>query len=98
MSLDSLQRPTGGGDGFPLGVYQGLEVSLTCRQGDFAEDLQKKECGQKRQGHLDAAIRNSHIKKASGRCFKMEHTANRDGKKVTPGGRESCLRPPLQKV
>jgi hypothetical protein len=51
---------TGSGDGVPLVFFSysikgwsGLELSLTCRQGDFAEDLSEKECGRKRQGQVD---------------------------------------------
>ena len=39
----------GGGDGVPFGIFlaiikgcSGLELSLTCRQGDFAEDLSEE--------------------------------------------------------
>ena len=39
----------GGGDGVPSGIFpaiikgwSGLELSLTCRQGDFAEDLSEE--------------------------------------------------------
>jgi hypothetical protein len=39
----------GGGDGVPFGIFlaiikgwSGLELSLTCRQGDFADDLSEQ--------------------------------------------------------
>jgi len=39
----------GGGDGVPFGIFptiikgwSGLELSLTCRQGEFAEDLEEE--------------------------------------------------------
>jgi hypothetical protein len=39
----------GGGNGVPFGIFpaiikawSGLELSLTCRQGDFAEDLSEE--------------------------------------------------------
>jgi hypothetical protein len=36
----------GGGDGVPFGIFlaiiKGWELSLTCRQGDFAEDLSEE--------------------------------------------------------
>jgi hypothetical protein len=42
-------RGAGGGDGVPFGIFprfirgwSGLELSLTCRQGDFAEDLSEQ--------------------------------------------------------
>ena len=42
-------RGAGGGDGVPFGIFPaiikgwgGLELSLTCRQGDFAEDLSEE--------------------------------------------------------
>ena len=51
---------TGGGDGVPLGIFprndQGLErvgAALTCRQGDFAEDLSEEGMRRKRQGQVD---------------------------------------------
>jgi hypothetical protein len=42
-------RGVGGGDGVPFGIFpriirgwSGLTLSLTCRQGDFADDLSEE--------------------------------------------------------
>jgi len=47
----------GGGNGVPFSIFpaiikgwRGLELSLTCRQGDFAEDLSEEEIRTKVQG------------------------------------------------
>jgi hypothetical protein len=47
----------GGGDGVPFGIFptiikgwSGLELSLTCRQGEFAEDLSEQEVLAKSSG------------------------------------------------
>jgi hypothetical protein len=52
---------TGGGDGVPFGIFHrnylaiikgwsGLELSLTCLQGEFAEDLSEQEVQTKSSG------------------------------------------------
>jgi hypothetical protein len=50
-------RGAGGGDGVPFGIFptiikgwSGLELSLTCRQGEFAEDLSEQEVPTKSSG------------------------------------------------
>jgi hypothetical protein len=49
LALSRNSRGAGGGDGVPFGIFprsisglSGLMLSLTCRQGDFADDLSEE--------------------------------------------------------
>jgi hypothetical protein len=61
---------TGGGDGVPSCIFPysikrwcGLQLSLTCRQGEFADNISVKGMRRKRQGQVgDTAIRQMHTK------------------------------------
>jgi hypothetical protein len=57
LARSRKSRGAGGGEGVPLGIFpaiingwSGLELSLTCRQGDFAEDLSEEGMRTKTSG------------------------------------------------
>jgi hypothetical protein len=57
LALSRKRCGTGGGDGVPCGIFpsiikgwSGLELSLTCLQGEFAEDLSEEGMPTKSSG------------------------------------------------